>query len=69
VKLIHELIKSVTHFYHSNWLPVSNEDANLLGIEALEAGLDQAKSLNTQELTKDRYIMEVRRLKKVFLKT
>ncbi|KAJ3213593.1 hypothetical protein HDU67_002684 [Dinochytrium kinnereticum] len=48
----------------SNWLPITNEDAVMIGLETLEAGLKATKELGVPNFRKEQYELEMRNLRK-----
>ncbi|KAI8848054.1 hypothetical protein BC829DRAFT_433513 [Chytridium lagenaria] len=48
----------------SNWLPITNEDAIMIGLETLEAGLKATKELGVPNFSKEQYELELRNLRK-----
>ncbi|KAJ3195565.1 hypothetical protein HK101_011785 [Irineochytrium annulatum] len=49
----------------SNWLPITNEDAAILGLETLEAGLKLTKDLGVRNFDRAQYDKELLALRKV----
>ncbi|KAJ3300317.1 hypothetical protein HDU76_006123, partial [Blyttiomyces sp. JEL0837] len=64
MKIPHQGLQMLAVQFISNWLPIVNEDAVILGLEALEAGLEHTKSLNVRNFNKDLFETELRNLKK-----
>ncbi|KAI8820517.1 uncharacterized protein EV422DRAFT_73879 [Fimicolochytrium jonesii] len=59
----HQTLQTMAVQFISNWLPIMNDDASLLGIETLISGLEHTKNLHVPNFSRTQYDAEYKALK------